>query len=240
VARTAQDKGRTFAVNLGGSLNLALAMARHVPKAMLLFASSSEVYGASFLRGVVTEATPSLPVNDYAKSKHLAEEMFAEVLPPEGRLVIARPFNHTGVGQREDFVLPSFAGQIARIEAGRQEPRMAVGNLDVVRDFLDVRDVVDAYIALIDATPRLPQRFTCNIASGNAVALRNRLETMQAMSRTPFEICVDPTRMRRVDVPVAAGDATLLQSVTNWAPRRTITDTLQALLDAARAAVPTS
>ena len=126
VARTVRDTGATFAVNLGGSLNLALAIARHTPDATLLFASSSEVYGESFLAGPVTEASPIRPMNAYAKSKRLAEEMFAAVLPPSAKLIVARPFNHTGAGQHEDFVLPSVCGPGGAYR-GRSPARAAVG-----------------------------------------------------------------------------------------------------------------
>ena len=170
-ALSAKDVGATWSVNLGGSMNLALAVARHCSEATVLFASLAEVYGASFLNGPASAGTPLLPINPYAKSKAAAERMFANVLPPTARLTVARPFNHTGPGQREDFVLASLAAQVARIEAGLQPPELKVGNLDVRRDFLDVRDMVEAYCALLDAAPRLPHRLTCNVASGKAMAI---------------------------------------------------------------------
>ena len=205
--RDARDM--TWAVNLGGSLNLASAISAHCPDATLLFVSTAEVYGASFLGGVVNETSLTLPMNVYAKSKLIAEQMFAAALPERTQLVVARPFNHTGPGQREAFVLPSFAAQVARIEAGAQPPRMVVGNLDVRRDFLDVRDVAAAYVALLEAAPRLPRRFTCNIASG-----------------TP--------RLRPVDRPSACGDAMLLRATTGWTPEIPMDTTLDALVMAAR------
>ena len=235
VTRSTADREAAFAVNLGGSLNLALAVARQAPEATLLFASTSEVYGASFLAGPVTETSPTLPLNDYAKSKWLAESMFAAILPPSARLVVARPFNHTGPGQREDFVLPSFAAQIARIEAGLQT-QLHVGNLEVCRDFLDVRDVVDAYVALIDAAPTLPRHLGCNVASGEARPLRERIDTLCGLARVPIEIVVDPGRLRAIDVPVARGDASLLARMTDWRPRYPIETTLQGLLASARKA----
>ena len=237
VARGGAESAATWAVNLGGSLNLANAVAGHAPNAIVLFASSSEVYGASFLGGRVDEASPLLPMNAYAKSKALAERTFAEVLAPGTRLIVARPFNHTGPGQAPTFVLPSFAQQVARIEAGRQPPRLEVGNLDVAREFLDVRDVVDAYIKLIEAAPRLPPRFTCNIASGDARPLRQRVETLRGLARVAFDIVVDPARLRPIDLPVAAGEAALLRATTGWAPRFDMDTTLADLLAAARADV---
>lgn len=236
VARGLDAADLTWSVNLSGSLSLALAIARHAPKATLLFASTAEVYGASFLGSPVSETTPTQPMNAYARSKRLAERMFADVLPPTCRLIVARPFNHTGPGQRDDFVLPSFARQIARIEAGLQPPRLAVGNLDVRRDFLDVRDVVEAYGALIEAAADLPRRLMVNIASGHPQALRAILETMRGMARVPFEVTVDPARLRPVDLPVAYAEPALLRRLTGWRPRYDFATTLGDLLDAARAA----
>ncbi len=234
VARTINDLGATFATNLGGSLNLALAAARHTPKCTLLFASTSEVYGASFLNGPVAETSVPLPLNTYARSKLLAEATFAAVLPETARLIVARPFNHTGPGQSVDFVLPSFAAQIARIEASRQT-HLQVGNLDVRRDFLDVRDVVNAYLALIEAAFSLPHRLTCNIASGTSHLLRSHVQAMCDMSSGKVEVVVDPNRLRSADVPVACGNSALLKSLTGWVPQHPLDQTIQALLDHARA-----
>lgn len=237
VSRGARDADATWQVNLGASLNIAIAVARHVPSATLLFTSTAEVYGASFLRSPVSELSVLSPMNAYAKSKLAAERVMADVLPSTSKLIIVRPFNHTGRGQREDFVLPSFAGQVARIEAGLQEPRMDVGNLDVRRDFLDVRDVIDAYRALMAAAPSLPARFICNVASGHARSLRDILETLRGLARVPFEVAIAPERLRPVDLPIASGDATLLKALTGWSPRWTIEETLRDLLDHARSTI---
>lgn len=225
---------RTWAVNLGGTLNLAIAVARHVPDASVLFASSSEIYGGAFGASPIEEdATPD-PVNEYARSKLMAEHVLAQVLPPSARLVVARPFNHTGPGQSEKFVLPSFAGQIARIEAGQQPPVLRVGNLDAKRDFLDVRDVVAAYIALLAAMPGLPHRFTCNIATGSAQPLRTVLESLRRLARVPFEVEIDPARLRPSDIPYAAGCADRLLTATGWTPTTPLEATLAEVLDDAR------
>lgn len=224
---------QTWRVNLAGTLNLALSVTRFVPQATLLFASSSEIYGRAFGSAPVDEDTAPQPVNAYARSKLVAERMLAEVLPQSARLIVARPFNHTGPGQREDFVLPSFAAQVARIEAGRQAT-MAVGNLDAARDFLDVRDVVEAYGLLLEAAPRLPQRFTCNIATGTAQALRDVVNTLRRLARVPIPVEIDPARLRPSDIAWAAGRADRLMAATGWAPRVPFEDTLRGLLDDAR------
>ena len=235
VASAENGDGGSFALNVGGAVNVACAMTAYAPDATLLAASSAEVYGGSFLASPVGETSPLLPMNAYGRSKVLAEQVFDGALPASTRLILARPFNHTGAGQREDFVLPSFAAQVARIESGLQAPRMAVGNLEVARDFLDVRDVVDAYVALLEAAPRLPRRFVVNIASGQARKLSDLVGTLRSLSKRPFESVVDPARLRRVDMPIAYGEPRLLGAVTGWAPKITIEETLEALLEAARA-----
>ena len=233
-SRGALDSGDTWAVNLSGSLNLASAVARHCPRSAVLFASSSEVYGASFLRGPASESSVVVPLTAYARSKHAAEGVLDAMLPASCRLIVARPFNHSGPGQQEAFVLPSFAAQIARMEAGAVPPELRVGNVDVVRDFMDVRDVVGAYVALIERAPALPHRFLCNIASETVRPLRELIEIFKGLSRIAFEVVADPERTRPVDVPIARGDAGLLRATTGWQPKIPIEALLEALLDDAR------
>lgn len=234
VRSNVEDDDTTWSTNVGGTINLAESIARHSPAATVLFTSSAEVYGGSFLTGPVAESATLLPLSPYAKSKAIAERVLADLLPPSSRLIVARPFNHTGPGQREDFVLPSFAAQIARIEAGLQPPRMTVGNLDVQRDFLHVCDVVEAYTGLVSIAAALPPRFTVNVASGQLYSLRNLLESLQRLATVSFEIVVDPARVRRVDLPSVSGCPALLRSVTGWAPKVGIEDILAGLLASAR------
>jgi GDP-4-dehydro-6-deoxy-D-mannose reductase len=208
---------------------LAGAVARHCPHARFLFVSSGEVYGGNFRGPPVTEDTPLMPLNAYARSKAAAEAMLADVLPQSARLIVTRSFNHTGAGQDERFALPTFAAQIARIERGEQPPRLSVGNLSAQRDFLDVEDVVDAYLRLLEADG-LPQRATFNIASGNAHAISEMLDRLRALARTKFDINVDPNRVRASEVACAVGDASKLRQATGWAPARSLDDMLSRLL----------
>ena len=234
VAGSITSVNETWAVNCTGSLLLASAIAEHAPETTLLFTSSSEVYGASFLAGIVDETSPLVPMNPYAKSKALAETIFRQRLPESTKVIVARPFSHTGPGQRDDFVLPSFAGQVARIETGVQAPSIAVGNLDVRRDFLDVRDVVAAYVALVAAAPGLPSRFTVNITSGSTYLLRDLLDTLRGLSRVPFDVMIDPARLRPNDLPIATGSSALMRLAVGWRPVHPIEETLDRLLEAAR------
>ena len=238
IGRAHASANSTWVSNVSGSLNLALAVADCAPRATVLFASTAEVYGASFLGGPASELTPLQPMNAYAKSKALAERMFADVLPETAQLIIARPFNHTGPGQSSDFVLPSFAGQIARIEAGSCAAVVAVGNLEAQRDFLDVRDVVGAYLALIEKAPTLPMRFAVNIASGRAWPLSELLEKLRELARIPFVVKVDPARLRRVELPIMTADPSLLKALTGWRLRYPIERTLSDILESCRAAPP--
>jgi GDP-4-dehydro-6-deoxy-D-mannose reductase len=232
----------TWRVNFCGTMWLAAAMARVCPRATFLFVSSAEVYGANFSKKPVSEDTPPLPLNPYARAKAAAEAMLADVLPQTAQLIVARSFNHTGAGQDERFALPAFAAQIARIQKGEKEPLLSVGNLSAERDFLDVEDVVDAYLRLIE-TAGLPQRATFNVASGQAHAMSDLLRRLRRLAGADFEISVDPDRMRASDVPCSLGDASRLRKATGWAPRRSVDDMLSHLLEYWRervASAPTS
>lgn len=212
----------TWCVNAVGAFNLAASIAAHAPTSTMLNVSSAEVYGASFRDGPASEATPLQPANIYGRSKAAAEAIFADVLPPSARLITVRPFNHSGPGQDERFVLPGFAAQIARIEAGIQSPELAVGNLEAARDFLDVRDVVRAYIRLLDATEALPVRTVFNIASGRSFRVADMLDRMLRLARVPITCRLDPARLRPADIPVIAGDASRLAEAVGWAPQFTV------------------
>ncbi len=210
------------------------ACARAAPAATLFFVSSSEVYGRSFLAGPVGEDAPLQPMNVYARSKAAAEQVLADVLPAAARLIVARSFNHTGPGQDERFVLPSFAAQIARIEAHRQPAEIRVGDLDAARDFLDVRDVCRAYVALIEAAPALPARSVFNVASGSSRSIRSLLEILASQSSARFAVVVDDTRLRSVEIPNAVGRNDRLRAAVDWTPIHPIDETLAALLQRAR------
>jgi GDP-4-dehydro-6-deoxy-D-mannose reductase len=229
----------TWRVNFHGSFALGAAVARHCPEAVFLFASTAAAYGASFRDGVLSEDAPLQPVDVYSRSKVAAESALADLLAPRGRLIVARPVNHSGPGQRNrNFALASFAAQIAAIEAGRAEPRLKVGDLSKARDFLDVRDVIDAYMRLIEKARELPASVSIfNIGSGRAHRMEALLERLRGRAKAPFEIKVDSALLRPAsDIASVACDATRLTEATGWRPRHDIDDMLQALLDDARAA----
>ncbi len=221
----------TWRVNYGGSFALARAVARHAPRCVFFFVSSSEVYGTSFLLGPAAEDTLPAPVSAYAASKLAAELMLRDVLPASSQLIVARAFNQSGPGQDERFVLPSFAAQIARIEAGLCEPRLRIGNLAAERDFLHAGDAVDAYVRLLARASDLPPRSVFNVASGQAYRIGDLLEMLRGLARMPLEVETDPERMRPSEIPRAIGDPARLRQVTGWKPVVPITALLRELLD---------
>lgn len=220
----------TWRINLEATLHLAGAVTEHAPTATVFFVSSAEIYGLSFRDGPASEATWPRPMNAYARAKYAAELALADVLPASATLIVARAFNHTGPGQDTRFALPAFAAQIAAIEAGHSAPRLMVGNLDAERDFLDVRDVCDAYLALL-ATTKPGDRTTVNIASGKAYRIGDLLDEVRALARTSFEIVQDPARMRPSEIARSVGRGEALTQRTGWAPRFAISDTLRDVLD---------
>jgi GDP-4-dehydro-6-deoxy-D-mannose reductase len=234
VGESKREAETTWRANFDGSFALASACARFAPSVTFFFVSSSEVYGRSFLSGPVREDAPLQPMNVYARSKAAAEQVIADVLPAQARVVIVRAFNHTGPGQDERFVLPSFAAQIARIEARLQPPEIRVGNLAAQRDFLDVRDVCRAYVALINATPALPAHSVFNISSGSSRSIRSLLEILSSKSSVRFEVIVDHKRLRSVEIPDAVGRNDLLKAAIEWSPIHRIDETLADLLHFAR------
>ncbi|HPG03065.1 MAG: GDP-mannose 4,6-dehydratase [Rhodoblastus sp.] len=235
IGATAEMAEATWRVNFGGTLELAHACQRACPDTTFFFVSSSEVYGWSFRDGVANEDTWLRPMNAYARAKAAAESMLPDVLP-QARLIIARPFNHTGPGQDVRFVLPSLAQQIADVEAGRRPPRLELGNLEASRDFLDVRDVCAAYIAMLQSPAGPAERSVFNVASGGSWKIADLVEKFRAHARTPFEVTVDPKRLRPSDVPMAVGSAQRLQEATGWKPTIGIDAIVESLLAHWRAA----
>ncbi|WP_207870221.1 NAD-dependent epimerase/dehydratase family protein [Brevundimonas goettingensis] len=224
VGQAIRTAGTTWAVNFGGSLALARAMATHTPDATLLYASSSEVYGGAFGDFPVSEDTVPEPLTAYARSKLAAEMMFADVLD-SCKLIVARPSNQGGAGQDPRFVLPSFAEQI---RAGAAE--IHVGNLSAKRDFLHVDDAIDAYMSLIAAAPTLPERSVFNIASGIPRVISDLLDRLLELSGSQASVVVDPARLRPLDIPMACVDARRLSETTGWRPTRTLDQMLRDVL----------
>ncbi len=228
IPETIRNPYQTFEVNLQGTVHLTDALRECAPEARLLNIGSAAMYGAPrFLP--MTEDHPLDPANTYAISKTAADQ-YCGFLSKSGALDIirVRPFNHTGPGQPDLFVLSSFAHQVAQAEVGRIEPVMRVGNLDTGRDFLHVADVIRAYelIAMKGHTGEV-----YNISSGKAVSIRKALDTLLDMAMAPIRVEQDPERMRAVDVPEAYGSYEKLAAHTGWNPEIPFEQLLEELLD---------
>lgn len=223
-----KDPRLTFEVNVLGTVNL-LEASRSLPeKPRVVLISSCEVYGPNPDESPHDESRPLNPRSPYAASKaaqELAGLSFAHSYGLE--MVIARPFPHLGPGQSDNFALPSFARQIAEIEAGRREPVVKVGNLEARRDFTDVRDVVRAYRLLGDQGR--PGEFY-NVCTGRAVSVGEALKAMLGMSRAAIKVELDPGRLRPSDTPLLLGENRKIREATGWSPGHGIEESLGNLL----------
>jgi len=224
-----------WAVNLRGALNVAEAILECAPQCRLVFASSADCYGRSFNAEMpLDETAPLAPMNLYAATKSAADLALGALVSDGLRLLRLRPLNHTGPGQQETFVLPSFAGQIARIEAGLAAPEIAVGALDPERDFMDIRDVCAAYVSSVAKFDDIPENQIINIATGQAVRIGAVLEMMLAKSECKISVRQDPARMRRAEIPRIAANPSRALALLGWRPLRTLDETLESLLNYAR------
>lgn len=189
----------------------------------VLVVSSALVYLTS--PDALTEDAPLVPATPYGVSKLAQDQLALTAWRDDGLdVVVARPFNHIGPRQEPHFAISGFAQQIARIEAGRTEPVIKVGNLDARRDLIDVRDVADAYERLMagGVAGRV-----YNVCSGRAVRIGDVLESLVRLSTKRVAIVVDPARLRPLDMPVVLGSAARLERELGWMPRFTLDQTLR-------------
>ncbi|HVA75559.1 MAG TPA: GDP-mannose 4,6-dehydratase [Acidimicrobiales bacterium] len=223
-----EDQAATYTVNTIGAVNVLVAAAQcsHPPRVLLV--SSSEVYGRVDGSDLpITEDQPFAPVSPYAASKAAAEIAALQAWLGRGvEVVRARPFNHTGPGQRTEFVVPALARQVA--EAARAgAPALYTGNLEARRDISDVRDVVRAYRALA-LSGEAGDAY--NVCSGVAVSIRDVAERLLRIAGVDIPIVVDPERVRPVDLPELRGDPSKLRSATGWSPEVDLDETLADVL----------
>lgn len=217
----------TFEVNVLGAYNLFEAAMSLPSLPKILNVSTSQVYAASGM--VLTETSRVNPDNPYAASKAMAEMLRVPYrLCIGGGIITARSFNHTGPGQAPNFVLPSIARQFAEMEAGLRPPRLTAGDVEVKRDFTDVRDVVLAYSALLDKG-RTDEVY--NVCSGAAVCLADVIRQFEAISGIAVEIETDPARLRSNEVSLIFGDPTKIRRETGWSPQIPLDKTIRDLLD---------
>lgn len=224
------DPSNLFAVNLGGTANLAKGIIKYSPNTKMVYISSAEVYGKvdpSLMP--VTEKQPVHPGNMYAYSKAFAETLLFDFLKKDGlKLVICRPFTHIGPRQSPKFAASGFAKQISRIEKGLDPPVLKVGNLSARRDMVDVMDMARAY-RLAAGIKENPGPF--NIGTSKAHTIQHILDLLLGFSDVEIKIEVDPDRLRPSDIPVYAGNYNLFNNLTEWIPQTSLEDSLFSLLE---------
>lgn len=227
VMRSWEDPAETTLVNVVGTLNLCGAAAILDRPPRILVVSSSEVYGSVGSEDPINEDQPFAPVTPYAASKASAEMVALQTWLGRGLDVVrARPFNHTGPGQRLGFVVPDLASQVAQAARG-ELGRIATGNLEVSRDISDVRDVVRAYrLLLLRGEPGA----VYNVCRGEAVLVSDLLRTLMKLAGTDVPVWADPARARPADVPVQVGDHGRLEALTGWQPEIPLEKTLADVL----------
>jgi nucleoside-diphosphate-sugar epimerase len=211
------DVDEMYRVNVVGTHNLldALAAADYKPSLVVL-ASSANIYGNAEVEPI-GEDTPPAPANDYAVSK-LAMEYMARLWMSRLPIVITRPFNYTGVGQSEQFLIPKIVAHFRR-----GEHVIELGNMDVARDFGDVRDVARAYVAIVKAAP---VGRVLNVCSGVGHSLREVLDMMSEIAGRQIEVRVNPAFVRSNDVARLVGSHSRLAASTGWRPHYTLQQTL--------------
>jgi len=220
----------TLETNLMGTFYFFEAVRKFCPESRILFISSSDIYG-----GMTSEEEPLREegsfhvLSPYSFSKvsgELLSRFYSQV--EELDIVIARPFPHTGPGQSPDFVCSDWARQIAQIEENLSQPVIKVGNIEVKRDFSDVRDVVRAYFLLMKKGKRGE---VYNICSEKAVSLKNILAVFLSNSSSGISVEADPKKFRKADIPVLVGSSQKLRKDTEWKPEIPLEKTLLDLLE---------
>ena len=225
-----RDPGATLQVNLFGTLNLLQALREAGFAGRMIYVSSGDVYGLVPEGALpVTEAWLPVPRNPYAVSKLAAETLCRQWAITEAMdIVLARPFNHIGRGQSERFVVSDFAKQIADVRRGSREPQVKVGDVDVTRDFTDVRDVVHAYFALLDRGARGE---VYNVCSGEERSIRSILMRLVELAGVDVAIETEPVRMRKAEQRRMRGDPSKIEAAAKWKATTPLDESLAAMLD---------
>jgi GDP-6-deoxy-D-talose 4-dehydrogenase len=217
------DIDEMYRTNVVGSRNLlhALSECGHVPNAVLL-ASSANIYGNT--GGVISEINPPAPVNDYGVTK-VAMEYVAKIYADRLPIIVTRPFNYTGRGQSPNFLLPKIVDHFHR-----RAPQIELGNIDVARDFSDVRIVADTYARLLSSPQAVGGVF--NVCSGQATSLREILSIVENLSGHRMDVAVNPAFVRANDVKTLCGDRSHLDSVIGSLDVPSLSETLRWMLEA--------
>lgn len=225
-----KEPALTYEINVAGTHYLLQALKDHNPDARVLLPCTSDQYGVVAPEDCpIDETTPEKPVSPYAVSKSAQEGVGRTFHFAFGMFVVAtRAFMHVGPGQPPTFATANWARQIALAEAGLAPKVLSVGNLDVSREFGDVRDVVDAYVQVLEAGK--PGE-AYNVATGDARPLRDALKILLDSAEVEMTVEVDPAKIRPADPPLLQGSGEKLRKATGWEPKRVPEETLVEVLD---------
>lgn len=213
--------------NLGVQISMLEAVRQHAPKARILVIGSAEEYGLSEDdESPISESHPLRPVNPYAVSK-VAQDLLAYsyAVSLNMNIVRVRPFNHIGERQTPDFAVPAFAKQIVAIERGQQDA-LFVGNLTGIRDFTDVKDMMRAYIVIME---KGTVGDVYNIGTGVGIKMSDIVDQLVTMSTAKISIKQDEKRFRPLDIPEIIADASKVKDL-GWNPEIPLQDTLKRVL----------
>jgi GDP-4-dehydro-6-deoxy-D-mannose reductase len=215
-----------FSTNVQGTLNLLEALRKSEPDAKMIYIGSGAVYGdVSVSRQPITEDEPMNPVTPNGVSKMAADQLCYFYGEAYGLNVVrVRPFNLVGPGQSDNLVCSAFARQLAEVNLGLRDHKMSVGNLSSSRDFLDVRDFVQALI-LLSENGREGEVY--NLCSGQATQIQAVLDTLISLSGLEIEIQYDPARMQQADVPAQVGSNSKIGEDVGWQPEISFEQSLQ-------------
>jgi len=222
------DPELTYQVNFVGTLNLLSAWLRVGMDCRFLLVSSAEVYGIVPREKLpMREEMELRPVNPYAGSKAAAEILAWQFFRSYGLPIVrVRPFNHTGPRQSSKFVCSNFARQVAEINLGVRPPTIMAGNIHVIRDFSDVRDIVRGYCDLLESG--VPGE-AYQLCSSHPVSIETILQTLISFASKPVQVSVDKSLLRNQDAAEVWGDYSKAKLAVGWEPRYKLTETLGAL-----------
>ena len=229
IPASVKDPRATYEVNFLGTLNLLQALKACAFRGRVLYVSSADVYRVAREEDLpVVESHPLQPRTPYGVSKAAAELLCYQWTQDQGfDIVMTRPFNHIGPGQAEHFVVPDFAKQVTEIRLGRREPVIKVGAIDATRDFTDVRDVVQAYLSLIE---RGVTGEAYNVCSGREYSIREVLDELIRLAGIKCKVVEDQARLRAVERKRNRGSFDKLKKCTGWQPRIPLTESLRDVL----------
>ncbi|HQR51639.1 MAG TPA: GDP-mannose 4,6-dehydratase [Burkholderiales bacterium] len=217
VPESFRDPKRTYDVNFTGTLNLFQALKTRGFTGRVLYVSSAEVYGQVPPEQMpIDESRAPQPRSPYGVSKVAAEALCGQWSRTAGLdVVVVRPFNHIGPGQTDRFVVASFTRQVAEIKLGQRPPVIEIGDVEVTRDFTDARDVVEAYLRLLEDGAGGE---TYNVCSGREVWVRDLLPMLFELAGVEARVAQDPARLRPAEQKRLLGSYEKLQRATSWAP----------------------